>query len=200
MAYDPAEQVLCTHRADLPSFWLAGRGATRLDWAGLGRSLRQVPPAWRPRGEVETDGRLKQWIPYALLRRADGRLALYQRAGAETRLHGRWSLGVGGHVVEADAGTGVAWSWRRTLRRGLLREVAEELDGISRARPRCLGVVNEEKTAVGRVHLGLVCLLDVRTTACVAPREELPGLEWLPPEALAGRDLETWSALALELV
>src|SRR6185312_13739907 len=59
---------------------------------------------FRPRSEVETDPSLKQIIPYVVFRSGDA-IFCYTRGKSqgEARLHRLRSLGVGGHVAEADA-------------------------------------------------------------------------------------------------
>ena len=54
----------------------------------------------------------------------------YQRAGGDARVDGRWSCGVGGHVDLEDAciPTPQPFNPKATLRRALLRELAEELN------------------------------------------------------------------------
>ena len=55
-----------------------------------------------PRSAAERDPDFKQLIPYAALRHRDKVFAYRRGGGAETRLHGRWSIGIGGHVNPAD--------------------------------------------------------------------------------------------------
>src|SRR2546428_6002852 len=59
---------------------------------------------FRPRAGVEEDASFKQIIPYLIVRHR-GRLFLVQRSteGGETRLHGKYSIGVGGHINRGDA-------------------------------------------------------------------------------------------------
>ena len=73
---------------------------------------------FRPRAAMERDRSWKQVIPYLVLRDGE-RYFLMQRtrAGADERLHDRWSIGVGGHLNPGDG----------DLVGGLLREWAEEL-------------------------------------------------------------------------
>ena len=74
---------------------------------------------YEPRSEMESDPRWKQVIPYLVLR--DGQryfLMRRSRAGADARLHERYSIGIGGHLNPGDA----------DLAGGLAREWAEELD------------------------------------------------------------------------
>ncbi len=57
------------------------------------------------RSETELDKRYKQLIPYALII-CNGKILRYRRGkgGQETRLHGLYSVGVGGHLAEEDHG------------------------------------------------------------------------------------------------
>ena len=60
--------------------------------------------SFRPRSEVEDDPSFKQIIPYVIFR-SNGLVFTYVRGkrGGELRLRRLRSLGVGGHVAEADA-------------------------------------------------------------------------------------------------
>src|SRR2546428_6911151 len=78
------------------------RGFTR---AGVEDYLLRVREygVFKPRAGVEEDPSFKQIIPYLLVRHR-GRLFLVQRSteGGETRLHGKYSIGVGGHINRGD--------------------------------------------------------------------------------------------------
>src|SRR2546425_13221371 len=78
------------------------RGFTR---AGVEDYLLRVREygVFRPRAGVEEDASFKQIIPYLIVRHR-GRLFLVQRSteGGETRLHGKYSIGVGGHINPGD--------------------------------------------------------------------------------------------------
>jgi predicted NUDIX family phosphoesterase len=147
----------------------------------------------RPRAEAEVDPSWKQIIPYLLLR--DGqRIFLMRRtsAGADARLHERWSIGVGGHLGPGDA----------SVEAGLLREFEEELVADWRPAPRLLGLLNDDSTPVGQVHLGVVFEADAAGRA-VAIREtdKLSGSFVEAEEVAAGYErLESWSQLLLEVM
>ncbi len=205
MSKKHSERILCAFRRDLPAPWLPATGAVRLDWDALLVGLAPVPPQWLVRADVERDPSVKQWIPYVILRRTDGAVACYPRQGTEARLHGLWSVGIGGHVNPVDHDAGAAWEWRSALIAGLKREVEEEAPGVPiESAPRCLGVINEDATSVGSVHIGLVCELPVADGRSVETGEELRGMVWEDPGALAagraGKRLELWSELALRLL
>ncbi|MGH2398698.1 MAG: phosphoesterase [bacterium] len=151
---------------------------------------------FRRRGDVEQDPSIKQIIPYLMVRHSE-RLFVVQRsaAGGEARLHGKHSIGVGGHVnrndVEGDADL---------LEAGLRRELEEELIVGAPWRPRLVGVLNDDTNPVGSVHFGLVHMVDVASPD-IAVRES---------DTLTGRlmdsdeirrlyeRMETWSQLILD--
>jgi predicted NUDIX family phosphoesterase len=149
------------------------------------------------RRHAERDPSLKQVIPYAIFER-DGRILLLRRLarGGEARLHGKLSVGVGGHVNPVDGA-------EDALEAGLRREVEEEVavEGGWDASP--VGILNDDATAVGAVHFGLV--YRVRPGGAVRVREEdaLEG-SFVPREEVLRllREerprFETWSALLLD--
>jgi predicted NUDIX family phosphoesterase len=143
---------------------------------------------YEPRERMEQDPDFKQVIPYLVLR--DGpRYFLMQRstAGADARLHGRYSIGVGGHLNPGDGG----------LLGGLRREWHEELIADFVPAFRLVALLNDDTTEVGAVHLGAVYLAEADGRR-VAIREvdKLSGAFALPEavDAVADR-LETWSRL-----
>src|SRR6266404_3759555 len=80
------------------------------------------------RSEAEHDKRYKQLIPYVLLI-CNGKILRYRRGkgGQETRLHGLYSVGIGGHISDEDHGlfsSGVGYE--EGMRRELIEEVAVE--------------------------------------------------------------------------
>src|SRR5882672_4941863 len=77
------------------------------------------------RSEAEQDKRYKQLIPYVLILCND-RILRYRRGkgGQETRLHGLFSIGIGGHISEEDHGL---FSNRLGYHEGMRRELMEEV-------------------------------------------------------------------------
>ena len=201
------EQVLCVRATDLPRSWRPRAGALPMPSATLLATLDLVQPYWLPRTEAELDPDFKQWITYVLVRNPRGQLAAYPRQGNEKRLHGRWSLGIGGHINPEDAGARrkpselAWWPW---FWRGMQRELSEEFPGATSGLTRFLGLIHESRTAVGRVHIGAVFLHETAASD-PAPGLELTGLAWVRPETLGTVDwpferFELWSRLAFELL
>ncbi len=151
--------------------------------------------AFKPRARVEDDPSVKQIIPYLIVRYED-RLFLFQRsaAGAEARLRGLFSVGVGGHINRSDV-VGA----EDLVAAGLRRELEEELVIGSAWRARLVGVLNDDSNAVGQVHFGLVHVVEVDSPD-VAVRESgaLTGRMASLEDVMAVRDrMETWSRLIL---
>lgn len=125
------------------------------------------------------------------------RLACYRRQGTEQRLHGLRSIGIGGHVEVEDA----ANSLLDTLLSAARRELLEELLDLTACPPvRVLGIINEDLTPVGRVHLGIAMLVEIDAKKPPGGGPELLDLDWLAPSVARQFPLEYWSQLALALV
>ena len=159
--------------------------------------------SYRPRGEMERDPSFKQLIPYVLFRHTerDGTVRLFQytRGGGmgEARLHAKRSVGVGGHISLEDVGHGA--SLHDVYREGMLRELAEEVAIDSPYREQVVGLINDDETPVGQVHLGVVHLCDLERPA-VEPREDDVLEAGFRPvaEILAELDrFESWSQIVV---
>lgn len=201
------EHILCARTADLPPAWLPEAGAVPLAEQALLDTLATLEPLWLPRPAAEHDPGFKQWIPYVLVQNARAELAAYPRQGTEARLHGLWSVGIGGHINPEDHVRDITdprTLWRDALWTGLRRELAEEFPAAAEGATRFLGLIHESRTEVGRVHLGVVFLHEVHAVTA-APGPELAGLQWLPRTTLGHGDwplerFELWSRLALQLL
>jgi predicted NUDIX family phosphoesterase len=151
--------------------------------------------SYRPRDEMEQDPRFKQLIPYCLFRHGD-HLFQYTRGKlqGEGRLRGKKSVGVGGHICSEDQAGG-----QSVYREALERELAEEVRIETGFRERLVGLLNDDLTEVGRVHLGIVHLFEVEEPKVWAREESMLDAGFVPIEALL-RELdgfETWSQLVL---
>ena len=156
------------------------------------------------RGPAERDESRRQIIPYVVIRTPEGVFS-YARTGAgrEARLHGRRSIGVGGHVNPADLPEGLAALARapvETLVSAARRELAEETVGLDGARLDWLGFLRDESAPVARVHFGVVFLAEL-THGRVRLSDEgaMADPRWLSwAELDADRDAyEGWSRLVI---
>jgi predicted NUDIX family phosphoesterase len=157
---------------------------------------------YRPRGQMEDDPSFKQLIPYALFRWVDpnGTVHLFDylrgSGQGERRLHAKRSVGVGGHISSVDA---MAGHTEHAYREGMRRELDEEVAIETAYTESIVGLINDDETPVGRVHLGVVHLCDVERPG-VRPREEdiLDGRFRPVSEILTRLDqFESWSEIAV---
>lgn len=167
------------------------------DWKRYDPLFAADAAHFMPRAQAEEDPEFKQFIPYVVLR--CGRQIFHYRRGkkgTETRLHALRSIGVGGHINPVD-GSGFDGFFVSALLRELNEEVALP-PGPPRLSP--LGLINDDSTPVGQVHLGVVHILDLDSPS-VTPREAaLAGAGFDLVENLWNeRDaFETWSRFVLE--
>ena len=158
--------------------------------------LDPIHASYRPRDAMEQDPSFKQLIPYCIFR-CDGEVFSYRRGNdqGEARLHAKRSVGVGGHVSTLDLnGEGSPYS------EGMKREIEEEVELAADWQERCVGLINDDETDVGRVHLGIVHIFDLDSPK-VAPREKsMIDAGFAPPEQLVrgSEEFETWSQICLK--
>lgn len=178
------------------------------------------------RHELETDERFGQVLPYIVLWRrtpSGPQVFVYQRGKGvgESRLKGKMSVGVGGHVDLGDiAHNDNVIDVVMTLARATNRELSEEIEfhlfsgddpAVSwekyrelrkAAFPRFVGIINDQSDAVGRVHYGVVFALELPTELHPHCREEeLDTIGWLDPHTAMGAGegaFENWSNIILQ--
>lgn len=158
--------------------------------------------SYQPRSAMEQDPSFKQLIPYALFRHTDAegmqRLFAYTRGGGqgEARLHAKRSVGVGGHISTDDAGAGTVHD---VYRKGMRRELDEEVAIDSPYNEKIVGLLNDDITPVGQVHLGIVHLVDVVSPEVTPREEDILDAGFVTIEELLAdvEAFETWSQIVL---
>ena len=187
------EEVLVVPRAEIfaTGIW---QGLLVEDLEEHHRVLRRAS-RFQPRDEVEEDPSYQQVIPYLVFRHA-GRYLLTRRLGAtsERRLRQRYALGVGGHINPEDVRNG------DPVGDGMRREWEEEVDYRGRFQASLVGLLKDESSAVSRVHLGLVYLVEGDSDRiAIRETEKLSG-ELLSLEAMRPLypEMETWSQIVYD--
>lgn len=140
----------------------------------------------RPRAEVSPE--FKQIIPYVMIRLREEYFVLKRTTKqTESRLHHKLSLGIGGHInPDTPAVLG-----------GLQKELEEEVALQTPYELQFIGILNDDTTDVGRVHLGVVFLLEAaERKVSVRETQKMTG-EWVPrPRLHTMRDsMESWSQI-----
>jgi predicted NUDIX family phosphoesterase len=155
---------------------------------------------YRPRSQVEEDPGFKQIIPYVVFRCGDAVFCyLRGKSQGEARLHRLRSLGVGGHVSEEDAQGGKSLDAYESAMR---RELDEEVEVASPGRISRVGLINDDSTPVGQVHLGVVHLFDLERPQVTAREEGLADSGFVPLATIlpARHEFETWSQICIDAV
>jgi predicted NUDIX family phosphoesterase len=155
------------------------------------------------RDGAEHDPRLKQLIPYVILRYR-GSVFNYVRGklSGESRLVARRSIGLGGHIEPADLQTPLFSSDRDLYLKCAEREVNEEIQLSAPFRSLIIGLINDDSNDVGRVHLGIVHIWDLEEPAVQKREAVITQCRFSEIEELraTGDELETWSQIALDLL
>lgn len=156
-----------------------------------------------PRPLLENDERFRQIIPYVVVTAPNGHILTYVRgaSGNEARLHGKLSIGAGGHIdlsdikLHADGSIDLA----TTIAASAGRELQEEL-GLMGYRVTWLGLLADNEDAVGRVHIGVVGVVNLGHQSQVRTFEDtLENVIFMTLEELsAAQDrLEGWTRLLI---
>ena len=162
------------------------------------------------RGDMEKDMTYLQPIPYTVIKQGD-KYFTYTRleGGGESRLHGKSSIGVGGHQNSVE----YAWNFEHLLAVNNSRELEEEVfirdeNGeeidyhYDMAKDSVIsGLMYNQKTEVDSLHLGVLNIISIPETWTVEPKETdtLEG-KFLTKQEIQELDLENWTASALSVL
>ena len=147
------------------------------------------------RGDMEEDPSFKQLIGYVLLKDINtGEVLVYKRlvGGGEARLHGKASVGIGGHMNEVEGK-----SIFEVLKINASRELNEEV-GVSEEEAlenlQFIGLINDDETEVGQVHIGVVYEYKVDKKQVEVKEDDTLVIRWMSSaEAKKEENYETWS-------
>jgi predicted NUDIX family phosphoesterase len=158
-------------------------------------------PRFIPRVDAENDPSFKQLIPYVIMRSGDKYLNYVRgtRAG-ETRLVGKRSIGIGGHINPVDQTSVEAGDFRDAYLAAVKREVDEEVNVDTGYSNSVVALLNDDTSEVGKVHLGIVHLWDLEAPNVTKREQMITQLTFMTAAQLHEvRDtLETWSSLCVE--
>lgn len=211
------ETVLCIERRKLPKEWLMEKSVIPMSQADFAGYCKIAGFKFIDREQAEVRPDLKQIIPYIVLQTGDRKkTAVYNRQGSEKRLHDLWSAGIGGHInpldsvksdsiksgsVKPNSSKSDRETFADILMAGMYRELNEELHKRNKAdSPEFIGIINEDITEVGKVHLGAVFQILTDYPETYRAGTELFRFNWLKTKELKQLNLELWSVLALELL
>lgn len=168
----------------------------------LGKLLDPQNTVYLPRDQMETDPTHKQLIPYCIFQniRADGVVEVFQyRRGSgqgEVRLHKKRSVGIGGHISTLDSDD------HSPYQLGMQRELDEEVWIETTYDQKLVGLINDDLTEVGKVHLGIVHLFTVEEPNVRARETDIIESGFRPVGGLLEQldEFESWSQICLKAI
>jgi predicted NUDIX family phosphoesterase len=170
------------------------------------------------RADVEEDPSWRQIIPYAVIQ-CEGQVLLVERlkAGSESRLHNKMSIGMGGHINPQDhlddhqkiatkktipqtTAPKKTAPEQDVLEAALVRELREELV-IGGFAFEATALIHRSENAVEQVHTGLLYLVTVPEPVAVRETHKLEG-HFVPLSEVGTHfaQLEGWSQAALQFL
>ncbi|HSP14323.1 MAG TPA: NUDIX domain-containing protein [Thermoanaerobaculia bacterium] len=185
------EQVMVVARSDLARF--IGKRTYDLIRHDLDEILDVIVDKhfFIDRPTAEQSPQYKQIIPYVVIRHGHSYFLLQRTIRqTESRLHHKLSLGIGGHI-NPDA---------PTIVEGLQKELEEEVGVEGDYEVTFVGILNDDTTDVGRVHLGAVYVLDAaKPEVTIRETEKMTG-SWVARADLAAmrERMETWSQIVYD--
>ena len=152
---------------------------------------------------AENDPNYKQPIAYSSIVNPDTKqIFVFQRskkdkAYGEKRLQGKFSWGIGGHIEKSD------FKDSNPIRGSMLRELHEEvyIDGTRMS--LILGYVNDDKDDVGKVHFGILYLVETNAKEVKPKDPEIDNGRFRTISELEDMcaskdfDIENWSRISL---
>lgn len=146
-----------------------------------------------PRSLMETDPTFKQIIPYLIFKFQDSYFVMQRKATAsETRLQNKFTLGIGGHIRQEDMTHHSIIEWAR-------REFYEEIAYAGNFDVEPLGIINDDTSPVGQMHLGFLLLLHADSAEIAVKSELQSGMLMTLDECVRLKDrMESWSKFVVD--
>lgn len=148
------------------------------------------------RPAAELDPTHKQLIPYSIFHH-EGRYLCYTRGGksGEKRLVSKRSVGIGGHINPVDQshdGLGETMYFN-----SIEREITEELVIGGTHTQTVIGLINDDSSEVGSVHLGVVHRFELSSAEVSSNEDAIQDLQFFTLEELKSKydELEAWSQI-----
>ncbi len=148
------------------------------------------------RPAAELDPTHKQLIPYSIFHH-DGRYLCYTRGGksGEKRLVSKRSVGIGGHINPVDQshdGLGETMYFN-----SIEREITEELVIGGTHTQTVIGLINDDSSEVGSVHLGVVHRFELSSAEVSSNEDAIQDLQFFTLAELKAKheELEAWSQI-----
>ncbi len=187
------EDILVIEFNQIKEQLTGNKGLKKIDKDSMFRIIEKNG-IFKDRDKVENDPKYKQIIPYIAMYNDMNEILTLRRlkTQSEKRLHNKLSLGVGGHVNLDDSQSPL-----EAFKNGMQREIAEEVKVDLVEEPEFLGIIYDDSTDVGKVHLGMAYKVKINFHGI----NEVDKFEysWNSAEELKDyvEEMENWSAFIL---
>jgi len=155
---------------------------------------------FRKRSELEEDPSFKQIIPYAIISHKES-FCLFKRTSGqtETRLHNKFSLGVGGHMNPGSSKESKEQYLINELKREFFEEV-KLLNACLIEEIEFVGFINDDSISVGSVHIGLLYNIHLSSKDVVINEMDKMTADWIDKPDLAEfyEGMETWTRITFD--
>lgn len=194
--YKMAEKVLVVHKDLLEGYFKDISYGLIIDNTDLIFEEVLKNHSFLDRNIAEYDYDYRQIIPYIIVKKDDSYLMLKRlNKQTEKRLHGKCSLGVGGHINPDPSG-----KYENVIVSGLYKELNEEISIKEPFKLTFSGIINNQTSDVGKVHIGFLYILEANSLDFeVLEKEKMTG-EWVSEKELAKyyEYLEGWSQIVFD--
>jgi len=167
------------------------------------RTMRtQIKPVNFQRFRLEENAAYQQPIPYLLVYMGDGKFLSYARGkeGGDDRMHGKHSVGFGGHVNLDQDGADVLKGARRELTEELKFGGLRVTDKVFQERVSPLGILKNWLDDIGSVHVGLIMLFDASGLKVTSREKDLvlnEPADWCQLDEM-GEHFAGWSDILID--
>ena len=170
-------------------------------WHGVNAQITDYPElimqhgCFIPRAHAETNPAYKQIIPYMIFKFQDKLFVMQRKSSAsEQRLASKFSLGIGGHIRHDDIVNNNIIDWAN-------REFEEEVTFTGSKTIQILGMLNDDTSDVGKVHIGVIMLIQADSDKISINDEHKSGVLLTLDECIALKpQMEMWSQICLEFL
>jgi len=148
------------------------------------------------RNKAEGNPDIKQLIVYAIFLH-NGTVVRYKRGSGsgDSRLHSKYSLGFGGHISDQDGTV-----FPDLYFAAMMRELNEEIYLTSPYRYKVVALLNDDSNDVGKVHFGIIIILELDSANIRAKEIDLLEVEFTGIAELKNdvRNYESWSLICIK--
>lgn len=201
---DKTEKLLCFKRELLLSYSEKGERVfwDPFLWVRVMNSL-----VFMSRLEAEQNYQYKQLVAYTIVKSSD-LILTYKRTekGGENRLWNKYSIGIGGHINIDDKSQSTLSMFRKEkdmtfFTQTVWRELNEEIIINSHAHePHLKCFINDDSDDVGKVHFGMVWILEIDEPKVQRGQKGLAKLEFCSMDSLKENKscFENWSKFLID--